>query len=106
MVKTLMEEWIPAHRLMRRLMLGISMAPVMRPWSIGALFQQLSDVVSQGSELDLRPFRQARYRLSLYWLASPTDHLECLCAKEFGAVQRLCCERLGPQQHLLVDEQV
>ena len=84
--------------------LGIATAPVMQPWCIGELLDQMRALVQQAE--DLIPLRQARHRLSLYWLASPSDQLKPLYQAEFGDLQRLCIEQLGQQTSLLSDEQL
>ena len=80
------------------------MAPVMQPWCIGDMLDQMRALVQHAD--DLTPLRHARHRLSLYWLASPSDHLQALYQGEFGALQRLCIEQLGQQSSLLSDEQI
>ena len=86
--------------------LGISIAPSMQPWYLGDLLQRFQQAACSKDKTDVLSLRQARHRLSLYWLASPTDQLEWLYSQEFGDLQRLCLEHVGLLGKLLDDEQV
>ena len=86
--------------------LGISITPSMQPWCLGDLLQRFQQAASSPDKTDVLSLRQARHRLSLYWLASPTDQLEFLYSKEFGDLQRLCVEHVVRLGQLFDDEQV
>ena len=84
--------------------LGISITPSMQPWCLGDLLQRFQQGTSLRDKTDVLSLRQARHRLSLYWLASPTDHWSSFT--QTLEISSVCLEHVGRLGALLDDEQV
>lgn len=87
-------------------LLGVATAPLAGSWSASELLVVLGNVVDIAAEGSHRLARQARHRLSLFWLASPSDLLEQLYASDLGEAQRLCIRHPQLEGPLLADEQL
>ena len=86
--------------------LGVATAPLAGSWSASELLVVLGQPADRPDQESNRLARQARHRLSLFWLASPGDLLEQLYASDLGEVQRLCIRHPQLEGPLLVDEQL
>ena len=85
--------------------LGISFTPSMQPWCLGDLLQRFQQAASSPDKTDVLSLRQARHRLSLYWLASPTDQLEFLYSKNLEISSVCVWSTWANLGQLLDDEQ-
>ena len=86
--------------------LGVATAPLAGSWSASELLVVLGQPADRPDQESNRLARQARHRLSLFWLASPGDLLEQLYASDLGEAQRLCIRNPQLEGPLLVDEQL
>ena len=86
--------------------LGVATAPLAGSWSASELLVVLGQPADRPDQESNRLARQARHRLSLFWLASPGDLLEQLYAGDLGEAQRLCIRNPQLEGPLLVDEQL
>ena len=87
-------------------LLGVATAPLAGSWSASELLVVLGQPADRSDQESNRLARQARHRLSLFWLASPGDLLEQLYASDLGEVQRLCIRHPQLEGPLLADEQL
>ena len=87
-------------------LLGVATAPLAGSWSASELLVVLGKPADRPDQESNRLARQARHRLSLFWLASPGDLLEQLYASDLGEVQRLCIRHPQLEGPLLADEQL
>ena len=87
-------------------LLGVATAPLAGSWSASELLVVLGQPADRPDQESNRLARQARHRLSLFWLASPGDLLEQLYASDLGEAQRLCIRNPQLEGPLLVDEQL
>ena len=86
--------------------LGVATAPLAGSWSASELLVVLGQPADRPDQESNRLARQARHRLSLFWLASPGDLLEQLYASDLGEAQRLCIRNPQLEGPLLADEQL
>ena len=86
--------------------LGVATAPLAGSWSASELLVVLGQPADRPDQESNRLARQARHRLSLFWLASPGDLLEQLYASDLGEAQRLCIRHPQLEGPLLADEQL
>ena len=86
--------------------LGVATAPLAGNWSASELLVVLGQPADRPDQESNRLARQARHRLSLFWLASPGDLLEQLYASDLGEAQRLCIRNPQLEGPLLADEQL
>lgn len=87
-------------------LLGVANAPLAGSWSASDLVVALRNAANHPTQESDRIARLARHRLSLFWLASPTDLLEQLYSTDLGEAQRLCNQHPLVEGQLLADEKL